>query len=66
MTYDVKLRNISFIEKIATFTSNEEVINAYQSEPVLWDTVLNATRRRKSWHGGDCATCFFLKAPVSR
>ena len=38
---------IYFIEKMATFTSNEEVINAYQSEPVLWDTVLNATEEEK-------------------
>ena len=32
---------------MATFTSNEDVINAYQSKPVLWDTVLNVTDEEK-------------------
>ena len=31
---------------MATFTSHEDVLNAYQSEPVLWDTVLNATEEK--------------------
>jgi hypothetical protein len=47
---------------MATLTSNEDIINAYQSEPVLWDTVLNATEEEKELAWRRLCELFTLKS----
>jgi hypothetical protein len=47
---------------MATFTSNEDVINAYQNEPVLWDTIRNATEEEKELAWRRICDLFNLKS----
>ena len=46
---------------MTTFSSNKDVINAYQSEPVLWDTVSNATEEEKELAWQRMCDLFHLK-----